>query len=230
RRRADRDALEPGRTSPRPRDAEPRGAGVPVPPPAATVGPPVAVRAEEQRMRRTRRIGTSAYGLWLAAAAVALAHAPPAGAAGMTTHTWMAEEAVDLVETPELRALLLAHLDQVRSGAKFPDGGYFPGLIHGEEAHWQRFFDARVERLLARTDCGDLSDPEGPCAAEIAHLMGNVAHGTGDEVWDWLFEPNSPDRDEYYLHPDLSAFQDEGGQELVMDLVAIARYGVQRHA
>lgn len=181
-------------------------------------------------MRGTRRIGTSAFGLLLAGAAAALAPSMPAGAAGMITHTWMAEEAVDLVETPELRALLLAHLDQVRSGAKFPDGGYFPGLIHGEEAHWQRFFDARVERLLARTDCGDLSDPEGPCAAEIAHLMGNVAHGTGDEVWDWLFEPNSPDRDEYYLHPDLSAFQDEGGQELVMDLVAIARYGVQRHA
>jgi hypothetical protein len=178
-------------------------------------------------MRRMRRIETPALGLWVAA--LALAPALPAGAAGMITHTWMAEEAIDLVETPELRALLLAHVDQVRSGAKFPDGGYFPGLIHGEEAHWQRFFDARVERLLARTDCGDLTDPAGPCAPEIAHLMGNVAHGTGDEVWDWLFEPNSPDRDEYYLHPDLSAFQDEGGQELVMDLVAIARYGVQPH-
>ena len=51
--------------------------------------------------------------------------------------------------------------------------------------------------------------------------MGIVAHGTGDEVWDWLFEPNSPDLDEYYLPEELAPFQDGGGQELVMDLVAI---------
>lgn len=177
-------------------------------------------------MSATRRTWT-----WALAASLAAALAPsaPAAAAGMITHTWMAEEAVELLDTPELRELILAHLDQMRSGAKFPDGGYFPGSIHGEEAHWQRFADVRVEMLRARSDCGDLADPDGPCAAEIAHLMGTVAHGTGDEVWDWLFEPHSPDRDEYYLHPDLSAFQDEGGQELVMDLVAIARYGVQEH-
>ena len=141
----------------------------------------------------------------------------------MTTHTWMATTAVERVESPDLRALLLAHDDQVRAGAKFPDGGYIPGQIHGEEAHWQRFADAMVTIIQAKA-CGDLTDPDGPCAPEIAHLMGIVAHGTGDEVWDWLFEPQSPDRDEYYTSPTLP-LQDLGGQETVMDLVAIGVYG-----
>ena len=146
---------------------------------------------------------------------------PPAGAAGMTTHAWMAESAIDLVEAPALEALLEANRTQVRAGARFPDGGYGPGNVYGEEAHWQRFTDVYAGIIRDKESCGDLTAPTGPCAAQIAHLMGIVAHGTGDEVWDWLFEPNSPDLDEYYLPEELAPFQDGGGQELVMDLVAI---------
>ncbi|HEX7134150.1 MAG TPA: DUF4214 domain-containing protein, partial [Iamia sp.] len=146
---------------------------------------------------------------------------PPVGAAGMTTHAWMAESAIDLVDAPALEALLRANVAQVRSGARFPDGGYGPGNVYGEEAHWQRFTDVYAELIREKESCGDLTAPTGPCAAQIAHLMGIVAHGTGDEVWDWLFEPNSPDLDEYYLPEELAAVQDGGGQELVMDLVAI---------
>jgi hypothetical protein len=47
----------------------------------------------------------------------------------------------------------------------------------------------------------------------------------GDEVWDWLFEPNGPGFDESYLPDDLSAFVGPGGLEVQLDLVAIARYG-----
>ncbi|HEU5149717.1 MAG TPA: Ig-like domain-containing protein [Iamia sp.] len=143
----------------------------------------------------------------------------------MTTHAWMAESAIDLVEAPALRALLQANVAQVRSGARFPDGGYGPGNVYGEEAHWQRFADVYAGIIREKEACGDLAAPTGPCAAQVAHLMGIVAHGTGDEVWDWLFEPNSPDLDEYYLPEELSAFQDGGGQELVMDLVAIGVHG-----
>lgn len=165
---------------------------------------------------------TLAAGLLVALLAVlAPAWSNPAGAAGMTTHAWMAISAVDRVDTPALKALLRANLAQVRSGARFPDGGYGPGNVYGEEAHWQRFTDIYADIIRTKASCGDLTRPTGPCAAEIAHLMGVVAHGTGDEVWDWLFEPYSPDLDEYYLPEELSAFQDGGGQELVMDLVAI---------
>lgn len=150
---------------------------------------------------------------------------PPAGAAGITTHSWMATEAVQYVDVPELEALLEANIDQVYAGAQFPDAGYVPGNSFGEEAHWQRFYDAYAEIIRAKPGCGPLTSPVGPCAAEVAHLMGIIAHGMGDELWDWLFEPLSPDLDETYLPPDLQPFQGPGGQELQMDLVAIALYG-----
>ena len=168
-------------------------------------------------------------GLAVATAAVAAlavaAPSAPVGAAGVTTHQWLGVSAIDRVDVPALQALLQAHVGQVRSGAGFPDGGYIPGTGHGEEAHWQRFTDAYADIIRAKPSCGDLTAPNGPCAAEIAHLMGVLAHGMGDEVFDWLFEPSSPDLDEYYLPDSLSAFQDGGGQELVMDLVAIGWYG-----
>ncbi len=172
-------------------------------------------------MTTTRRMAAALAGLLSAIGLVAVAAPAPAGAAGMTTHAWMAESAIDLVSDPALKALLQANQEQVRAGARFPDGGYGPGNVYGEEAHWQRFFDLHADHIRAKETCGDLTAATGPCAAQIAHLLGAVGHGAGDEVWDWLFEPYSPDLDEYYLPDDLSAFQDGGGQELVMDLVAI---------
>ena len=67
-----------------------------------------------------------------------------------------------------------------------------PGGDYGEEAHWQRFIDAYAAQIRSDPACAPLTDPAGPCAATIAHLMGAAAHGMGDEVWDWLFEPNGP--------------------------------------
>ncbi len=174
-------------------------------------------------MRTMRRVAGALVGLAIGVGLLAVP-AAPSGAAGVTTHAWMGLTAIERVSSPELSALLDAHRDQVRAGAMFPDGGYIPGNTHGEEAHWSRFTDAYAERLLARTDCGDLSRADGPCAAEVAHLMGVIAHGTGDEVWDWLFEPVSPDLDEYYLPDSLSGLQDGGGQELVMDIAAVGLY------
>jgi hypothetical protein len=55
--------------------------------------------------------------------------------------------------------------------------------------------------------------------------MGSIAHGMGDELWDWLFEPMAPDLGEHYLPDELAAFQGPGGEETQMDLVAIALYG-----
>jgi len=144
----------------------------------------------------------------------------------MQTHAWMAVSAIDGVQDPALRALLTVNLEQVRLGARFPDGGYFPGSTYGEEAHWQRFHDAYLELLRNKAGCGDLTAARGPCADDVAFLFGVIAHGTGDEVWDWLFEPYSPDLGEYYRHADLAAFADDGGQELTMDLVALGVYDV----
>jgi hypothetical protein len=158
------------------------------------------------------------------------ASAPRAHGAGIVTHSWMGLEAIDRVTPPELHALLDAHRDQVRAGAEFPDGGYTtraigtPGGDYGEEAHWQRFIDAYVAQIRADASCAPLTDPAGPCAPAIAHLMGAAAHGMGDEVWDWLFEPNGPGFGESYLPPALSPFVGAGGLEAQFDIVAIARF------
>lgn len=155
-----------------------------------------------------------------------LAWPQPAGASGIITHSWMALEAVPRVEDPDLRALLTAHRDLIESGAHFPDSGYAPGTTYGEEAHWRRFANTYADQIAADPACGNLRARNGPCAERIAHLMGAVGHGIGDEVWDWLFEPAAVDRGERYLPPVLVQ-QDfsRDGLELQMDMIAIEDYG-----
>jgi hypothetical protein len=154
-----------------------------------------------------------------------IAVAGSAGGAGITTHRWMAETAVDQVTDASLRTLLQANLTMVQTGAGFPDVGYVSPNTYGETAHWQRFIDHLVDAIRARPDCGELTDPNGPCAGLIAFAFGAAAHGIGDEVWDWLFEPNGPDHDEYWTGVPTA---NDDGAETQMDLVAIGRYGVAR--
>lgn len=175
----------------------------------------------------------STAALLVMAMAIALGwlRAPTADAAGVTTHAWMAQRAIPLVSDPALRALLLAHRSQVLGGAHFPDSGFNFG--YGEEAHWSRFSYAYADQIRADARCGDLTDPGGRCADRIAHLFGAVAHGLGDEVWDWLFEPNAPDHGEAgYVPPamdtvlqTLGLHFSNGGHEFQMDMIAIGDYG-----
>jgi hypothetical protein len=143
----------------------------------------------------------------LCAAALATALAVPATAAasGVTTHAFMAEAAIPFVGDPQLRALLEANADAVVTGAHYPDGGYavssFPGGNYGEVSHWERFVNAYATVLRDREDCGDVTDPRGPCASSVAFLMGIAGHGIGDERWDWLFEPKMADLGESPVHP-----------------------------
>src|SRR6478609_146058 len=180
-------------------------------------------------MTRSSRLITraAAAGLALLTAVGALALAPstPAGAAGVTTHPWMAAQAIDKVTSPQLKALLKANKDYVRAGAHFPDSGYALSNTYGEEAHWQRFHDAYAAQILKHTECTNLAAPNGPCAKMVAFLMGMIGHGMGDEVWDWLFEPYVADLGEYYTPSDLGGYATEGGAETQMDLVAIADFG-----
>lgn len=175
--------------------------------------------------RPRRALRTTALGLVAITACLAATVLPvrPAGAAGVTTHAWMALEAIDEVTDADLKALLVANAPYVRSGAHFPDSGYALTNQYGEEAHWQRFHDAYADQILTKP-CGDLAAPNGPCAKQIAFLMGMIGHGIGDEVWDWLFEPNVADLEEYYTPSSLAGQANEGGAELQMDLVAIADF------
>lgn len=146
-----------------------------------------------------------------------------AGAAGITTHQWMARTAIPKVSSTQLRALLAANIDMVNAGAGFPDVGYVGSNTYGETAHWQRFIDNMIDAIRVKPGCGDMTDPTGPCAGLIAFTFGAAAHGMGDQVWDWLFEPNSPDRNEYWTGVPTAT---NTGAETQMDLVAIGRYGV----
>lgn len=180
-------------------------------------------------MTRTTRLTTraiaGALALLTGLGALAVAAPTPAGAAGVTTHAWMAAEAIDQVTSPQLKALLTANKAYVRAGAHFPDSGYALSNTYGEEAHWQRFHDAYAAQILKHTECTNLAAPNGPCAKMVAFLMGMIGHGMGDEVWDWLFEPYVADLSEYYTPDSLGGQANEGGAELQLDLVAIADFG-----
>ena len=145
----------------------------------------------------------------------------PAEASGIITHSWMATDAIPRVDDPALRAVLNRNRADVEAGAHFPDSGYAPGLAYGEAAHWPRFHEEVAERIAATCD---LDAPSESCERSIAHLFGAVAHGIGDQVWDWLFEPNGPDRGESYVPPPLQGSFSPNGLEMQMDLVAIRDY------
>ena len=143
----------------------------------------------------------------LAAAIACLALPASAQAAGMTTHAYMAQEAVRWT-SPELRRVLETHSQYLLSGAAYPDSGYAPMTTFGEESHWERFVNRYVRHIRAQAPargCGGLANPLGPCAPLIAHMMGTAAHGMGDETWDWLFEPRTVDHGE---HPPNQCFYD----------------------
>jgi hypothetical protein len=142
---------------------------------------------------------------------VALALAAPipaAHAAGETTHAWMVDRAIRFLHPGPLKRLLKAQRMHAIAGAAYPDTGYWvepgpfptrpnarPSDDFGETSHWERFINAYVAHIRA-SHCGDLTDPTGPCAPMIAHLMGAAGHGLGDELWDWLFEPAMADHGE----------------------------------
>lgn len=140
----------------------------------------------------------------LLAFAVMLVSAPTAFAAGETTHAWMADRAVDYLPDGDLKTLLDPQRLQIMSGAGYPDTGYWvDGYVpddqsqdFGEESHWERFINEYVAHIRSKYCGADLADPLGPCAGLVAHLMGAAAHGMGDEVWDWLFEPRITDHGE----------------------------------
>lgn len=174
--------------------------------------------------------------------AATLGASPPALASGITTHAFMAQRAIPLVEDGRLRDLLAAHTDEVLAGAHFPDAGYgsssFPGGDFGEVTHWERFVNAHAAQLRGRADCAPLDDPSGPCASQVAHLMGIAAHGMGDEMWDWLFEPQMADYGESPVHPLYRAGLPGSAElgsippgslintpEFAMDNIALAEYG-----
>ena len=186
--------------------------------------------------------------LVLAVAALGLS-APAANAAGETTHAWMVDKAIAYLPAGPLKRLLRAQRLQALAGAAYPDTGYWvepgpfpmrpnarPSDDFGETSHWERFIDAYVAHIR-HSDCGDLTDPAGPCAPMIAHMLGAAGHGLGDELWDWLFEPTMADHGEdparnFFAEGRPAGVLDgnpldeaSSSPEYAMDVVAVWRHG-----
>lgn len=163
---------------------------------------------------------------WLAAAALAAGPLLPgaAGAAGMTTHAFMADLGRQALPEGPLKRILDAHRASLIAGAIYPDGGYGSGAAFREDrdmaehAHWGDFHVAFVDYLrelgCVTQDAGlipaplpgrsvhnpvgaaDLAAPGNECGQLVAFAFGVAAHGITDETWDAQFEPEVRDRGE----------------------------------
>ncbi|HPN94771.1 MAG: hypothetical protein BWY28_02129 [bacterium ADurb.Bin236] len=117
----------------------------------------------------------------IAVAAAALAAGSAALAAGGTLHMFMSEKAVSNVSDPELKRLLERNRDIVLWASWYPDSGYAGGNKYGEYSHWSEFHNGYIDYI--RNDIGP-SHPE--YERLIAHLLGAMAHGFEDQVFDYL--------------------------------------------
>ena len=120
-----------------------------------------------------------------------------ARAAGMTTHMFMSELALDKISDPELKALLKSQRNAVLAGTVFPDTGNglkFTGwpdkYNFGPVAHEQPFLEAYLAYI--KQNCPrPYSDH---CQLVIAHFMGTAAHlmedGTSHNIFQWYVNQN----------------------------------------
>ncbi len=109
-----------------------------------------------------------------------------AWACGQSTHIWVALEGAAQLPEGELKAFLADPVvwDAYVNGAMFPDGGYSPLTRHpyGETAHWEPY-QTHVAEVLAS---------ERPWASEqakreVAFVLGNMAHGYADQLFDGAY-------------------------------------------
>jgi|GEM_PF-1140678 len=122
------------------------------------------------------------FSAWmLVASSVALA-------AGMTTHSMMADMArFKLPAGHPLIALLESHRSALIAGAMFPDGGYFTGLGPGfetdrdlaETAHWGGFTNA-LAQVAHEKGCGDVISNGD--AWDALPVLGGTVDWVADEL------------------------------------------------
>ncbi len=102
----------------------------------------------------------------------------------------MTEEAIENVEDPDLKALLLRHRDTVLSASGFPDFGnaaeslprYKDREIMIDAAHGPEFLESYTAYIKDNFD-----PPYSDCERLIAHMMGSAAHSLEDQTYDEIF-------------------------------------------
>lgn len=132
------------------------------------------------------RLTASRFLVVLSVALTSVAALPQSARAnGNYSHLWAALDALnylpegdlkDLLTKPELKLML-------QNGSNFPDGGYAVGDGYGEISHWEPLHLAYLEWIRAT-----YQPPWSQEAQEhIAFLMGMVAHGMSDQLYDGMF-------------------------------------------
>ncbi len=122
---------------------------------------------------------------------ILLATAGAAQAAGMTTHEFMTEKALQDLAAPELKQLLQGHRNMVLTACNFPDTGTANDYILGHKGrpnyggitHWPPY----IESYLAYLQANCHAPYDRRCSRLIAHFMGAAAHNLEDQSFDELF-------------------------------------------
>lgn len=109
----------------------------------------------------------------------------PALANGQHSHLWITQHALTHLEEGPLKDLLSSseHLNKLKNGSMFPDGGYAVNDPYGESAHWEPIQQAYLDWILDHYGVVDT----GEGAEHAAFLLGMASHGMGDQVYDSLF-------------------------------------------
>ncbi|GEM_PF-768036 len=104
---------------------------------------------------------------------------------GNYSHLWAAMDALEKLEPGDLREMLTRPelRKMIQNGANFADSGYGVQHPYGEIGHWEPYHMAYLNWIRA-----NYAPPWSDEAAEhIAFLMGIVAHGMSDQLYDGMF-------------------------------------------
>jgi len=112
-------------------------------------------------------------------------------AAGMTTHVFMTEKALQDLAVPELKQLLESRRNTLLTACNFPDTGTANDYIIGHKGqpnyggitHWPPY----LESYLAYLESSCRAPYDRRCSRLIAHFMGTAAHDMEDQSFDELF-------------------------------------------
>jgi len=112
-------------------------------------------------------------------------------AAGITTHMFMSEKAIENVDDPRLRSFLEERRDAVLGGSCSPDwGGGLRELPFQKapgqsmyEAHTPEYIEAFLTHIMEK--CGP--PYTGECGKLAAMFLGTAAHNMEDDVYDEIF-------------------------------------------
>ncbi|MEO5968840.1 MAG: zinc dependent phospholipase C family protein [Bdellovibrionia bacterium] len=136
--------------------------------------------------------------------------------AGITTHMFMADEAIEYIKDPEFKEFLRRNQNTMRNGSIFPDSGYIWHNSYGEFAHWDEFHNGYAHYLDQLCQM-----PLSPrCEDLFAFFLGTLSHGLSDVYFHRDFISEVSNRDFNGNYQAAHDYSDRG-----IDMLSIIDYG-----